>query len=71
MAHTSICVLLKKKKKNNFYIAEAILRKKFAAFEELLCSNNKYSDYNGVLESAESEAFLFYSKILKQMYSTL
>ena len=39
----------------HFHIAEAILRKKFEAFEECLLSNNKYSDYNGALESAESE----------------
>ena len=41
----------------HLYIAEAISRKKFEAFEEWLFSNKKYSDYNGALESAESEAF--------------
>ena len=41
----------------HLYIAEAISRKKFEAFEEWVFSNMKYSDYNGALESAESEAF--------------
>ena len=54
--------MLKGKEYNNgirlhFYIAESISRKKFEAFEEWLRNNNKYSDYNCALESAESEAF--------------
>ena len=54
--------MLKGKEYNNgirthFYIAEAISMKKVEAFEEWLRNNNKYSDYNCDLESAESEAF--------------
>ena len=54
--------MLKGKEYNNgmriyFYVAEAILRKKFETFEESIRNNNKCSDYNGALENAESEAF--------------
>ena len=53
--------MLKGKQYNNgmrihFYIAEAISRKKFETFEWLR-NSKKYSAYNDVLESAESEAF--------------
>ena len=39
----------------HLHIAEAMSRKKFEAFEECPLNNNKYSDYYGALESAESE----------------
>ena len=50
--------MLQRKKYNNsirihFYIAEAISRKKFETFEKWMRNNNKNSDYNSVLESAE------------------
>lgn len=41
----------------HFYIAEAISRKIFEAFEEWLRNNNEHSDYNGALDNVESEAF--------------
>lgn len=50
--------MLQRKKYNNsirthFYIAEAISRKKFETFEKWMRNNNKNSDYNSALESAE------------------
>ena len=50
--------MLQRKKYNNsirihFYITEAISRKKFETFEKWMRNNNKNSDYNSVLESAE------------------
>ena len=59
--------MLKGKEYNNgicihFYIAEAISRKKLETFEEWLGNNNKYSDFNGALESAESEAVMITEK---------
>ena len=41
----------------HFYIAEAVSRKKFEAFEEWLRNNYKCSGYYGDLERAESEDF--------------